>query len=237
MPSSAPILARIRSDLIEAVDPSYRDQIHTLVPGVRALGVRVPVIRAQVLALARAEPALGFEQVCALADALCRSGAREEHLFASFLLARFRKPLATLPWARIARWCQGIDNWETCDQLAMNVAAPRIAAEPALVVELLVFARERNPWRRRFALATAAALNQKGRAMPAEALRVCTELVRDAEPTVRKALGWALREASEADPDLVFAFLDRHRAVLHPTVLREGSEKLPESLRARLRRG
>jgi 3-methyladenine DNA glycosylase AlkD len=54
-------------------------------------------------------------------------------------------------------------------------------------------------------------------------LRVCAAMVREADPGVRKALAWALREASKHDPALVAGFLRRHRQALHPGVLREAA--------------
>ena len=115
-----------------------------------------------------------------------------------------------LPWRRLAVWLPALDNWETCDQLAMNVAAPVVAADPALVRELLRLTGARSEWVRRFTLASASALNQKGRVHVAETLAICGPLVADSSPHVRKAVGWALREASRHDPAAVEVFLRRH---------------------------
>lgn len=109
----------------------------------------------------------------------------------------------------------------------MGVAAPVVAANLTLVRELKRLAHARSEWQRRFALATTSALNQKGRAHVAETLSVCEPLLADPSPNVRKAVGWAIREASKHDPGVVFAFLHSHRGAAHRSVLREGSAKLP----------
>jgi 3-methyladenine DNA glycosylase AlkD len=58
------------------------------------------------------------------------------------------------------------------------------------------------------------------------ALRLIGHVVRDEDPSVRKAIGWAMREVSEVAEPAAFAFLERHRAALAPAVLRESAEKL-----------
>lgn len=224
----------MRAGLTAAAEPAYRDQIEKLVPGIRTLGVRVPKIRALAAALAKADLALDAEAAAGLLDKACVGGSRDEILGAIFLLARFRKALPHLPWPRIAAWLKAVDNWETCDQLAMTIAAPAVAANAALLPRLQALTADRNRWARRFALATAAALTQKGRGQTEACLGIAARLMTDDEPMVQKALAWALREASDDDPAGVAALLHQHRATLSARVLREASEKLPAKIRAAL---
>jgi len=220
---------QIRRELEAKADPMYLAKIRELVPGnLKIIGVRVPAIRA----LARQHAELGIEDVGVAFERRCR----EEMLLGVFVLARSRKRLTPELWAHVDAWIDAIDNWEVCDQLAMNVAAPIVAKKPALARVLVTWARAKNPWRRRFALACAAALNQGGRRFPAEALAVCAEVLADEDPSVRKAAGWALRETCKTDAAAVFALLKSRRASIHPQVFREGSEKLPPAKRAELLR-
>jgi 3-methyladenine DNA glycosylase AlkD len=69
-------------------------------------------------------------------------------------------------------------------------------------------------------------LNHKGRSYPEETLRVCRPLLTDKEPAVRKAVGWALREASAKAENLVFQFLLEHQDQMAPSLLRDAAEKL-----------
>lgn len=229
-------LAAMRAGLTAAAEPAYRRRIEALVPGVRTLGVRVPKIRALAVELAKANKAIDAEAAARLLDTACAGGSRDEILGAVFLLARFKKALPGLPWPRVTGWLAAMDNWETCDQLAMAVAAPAVAANPALLPKLRSLARDRNLWARRFALATAAALTQKGRGQTDACLGVAALLMTDTEPMVQKALAWALREASEGNPEGVAALLRENRTRLPARVLREASEKLPAPQRASLAR-
>lgn len=165
-------------------------------------------------------------------DAACASGGRDEILAAVFLVERSRRALTSVPWERIERWLASVDNWETCDQIAMRLAAPRAAADVEARERLMSWACDSNRWARRFALATAAALQQKGRASPRIAIEVADRLAADTDPMVRKALAWALREVSRHDPEAVAALLRRHAERMHGPTLRAAAEKLPSPLRA-----
>src|SRR4029453_6675923 len=59
-----------------------------------------------------------------LADRLGHAGIREEQLVACFLLAGHPAALAATDPERVRAWCALLDNWETTDQLGMNVLGP-----------------------------------------------------------------------------------------------------------------
>jgi 3-methyladenine DNA glycosylase AlkD len=228
------LYAEIIHQLTAAADPETQAKMQRAVPGARILGVSVPTIRQQVLDFRQAHPQLTLEETCALMDEFCQSRGREEMLFGIFLLGRFGKRVNSLSWSRLEPWLAALDNWEVCDQLASAVSGPLVAANLTLVDRLVELTASPNLWQRRFALATACELNHKGRAHPAETLRICLLLLGDREPMVRKAVGWALKEASKQRPEVVYAFLLEHHRQLHPSVLREAAEKLSDDQRATL---
>ncbi|MCI0393623.1 MAG: DNA alkylation repair protein [Chloroflexi bacterium] len=217
---------QIYSSLAAAADPETKAKLARLIPGAKALGVTVPQLRELVDAFRRQHSALTLDQACGLMDELCHGRVREEILFGAFLLGHFGKKTAAIPWPRLEPWIGALDNWETCDQLASNVSGAVVAADLGLVERLVELTGSANPWQRRFALATASELNHKGRSHPRETLRVCQPLLADPEPAVRKAVGWALKEASKKAEDEVFDFLLAHRAQMPASILREASEKL-----------
>lgn len=227
-------LAQLRARLAALAAPAVKEKLARLVPGAKTLGVKVPALRELARAFYDEHEGLTLDQAADLLDRLAASGVREEILVGTFVLGRFRKRVEALPWARVERWLDAIDNWETCDQLASNVAGAIVAKAPALVDALVALTRSPNLWRRRFAVATAVTLNQKGRRLAAETLRVCEPLLEDRERMVQKAVGWALREASEVDEALVVALLMKHRARIPARLLTEASEKLAPAHRRRL---
>ena len=81
-------------------------------------------------------------RVAALADRLWHAGIREEQLVACFLLGGHREALAATQPSRVRDWTALLDNWETTDQLGMNVLGPLVALDPdqARLVEMRYFA-------------------------------------------------------------------------------------------------
>ncbi|MGH9928552.1 MAG: DNA alkylation repair protein [Pyrinomonadaceae bacterium] len=228
---------QIYRQLVARAEAKNKASLARLVPGAKAIGVPVPKLRELVAEFRREHADFTLDQACDLLDELCLTRLREEMLFGIFLLGRFGKKVAGVPWARLAPWIAALDNWETCDQLASQVSGAVVAANLVLVDRLVELTRSDNPWKRRFALATASELNHKGRVHPAESMRVCLPLLADAEPTVRKAVGWALREASKKAATEVFEFLLMHRQQIPASVLREASEKLTPALKKQLLAG
>lgn len=235
--SPAARAAEIERSLRGRADAAYLEQITRLVPGIRTLGVRVPAIRevvAEHVALSGKAP---LAETVVLVDALVARGSRDAFLFGVFLLGKHGKAVAGVEWAAVLRWVEHVDNWETCDQLAMVVGAPVVGASGDPIGHLLPLAGRKSPARafsQRFALATSAALNQKGRAMPEVAVKIVEAIGDVADPGLRKAMGWALREASGRDPKLVADFLVRSGDALPRSVVREGAAKLPSALAARV---
>lgn len=225
---------QIHNRLVASADSKTRDKLLRLVPGAKVIGLSVPKLREMVAEFRRENVNLTLDRACDLMDELCRNRWREEILFGTFLLGAFRGKVAAVPWARLVPWTDALDNWETCDQLASQVSGAVVAANLDLVKCLIELTRSDNPWKRRFALATACELNHKGRAYPAETFRVCSLVLADAEPTVRKALGWTLREASRKAANEVFEFLLTHRHQIPVSVLRDASQKLTPSHKKRL---
>lgn len=212
----------IRSRLEGQIDSAYAAKISELVPTkMQILGVRVPNIRADVRRFVAEHSEMDAGVACDLFDACCERPCREELLFAQGILERFRRRLDSSVWSRMDRWIDAIDNWEVCDQLSKNVAAELIVREPKLSRDLRKWVRSKNPWRRRFALAASTSLNQGGRENVQLALDLCNPLMREADPIVQKAVGWALREARKRDAKLVKQFLTKHADQALPRILKE----------------
>ena len=225
----------IQQRICATIDPAYQTKIQELVPtGWTIHGVRVPQLRALATELRKIYKELSVEELVQLTDAAFAAKEREPVLVYLFWLATRKRNLPTALWPRIDQWVEQLADWEICDQLAMGVAAPIVAGALRLVDDLVEWTASPNPWRRRFTLATVAALNQKGRTHVTETLKVCAPLLNDPEVIVRKAVGWALREASNHDADAVYQFLVLHKEVIARGVLTEGSKKLKDEQRATL---
>ena len=222
-----------RERLLAASDSDYRSNLQRLLAAdVKVIGVRVPEIRRLARSMRSDHPDLTVESAAQLLDALCAERVRDEILLGIFTLSQYRRQFSPALWDHVERCVDALDNWETCDQLAINVVGEMVAREMSLLACLLDWTRSANRWRRRCAVAATTVLNQKGRTRHAESLRVCDQLMTDEDPDVRKAVAWAIREVAKASEAEAFAFLQRWKRTAHPRVIREGSQKLTPEHRA-----
>jgi 3-methyladenine DNA glycosylase AlkD len=205
----------------------------TSVPVIRTsrpfYGARVGDLRATAGRWRRGHRDAAAAQVAALADRLWQTGIREEQLVGCFLLAGDRAALAATDPARVRDWTALLDNWETADQLGMNVLGPLVALDPAARFGLLrSMAGDRHPWARRVALV---ACTRLARADDPAALwpgvaELLLGLAGDRQAALPKASSWVLRSWLGPCPAQVAAFVDRHQARLPAVAVRETRAKL-----------
>jgi 3-methyladenine DNA glycosylase AlkD len=173
----------------------------------------------------RATPA----QVAALAERLWQTGIREEQLVACFLLAGHRAALAATDPARVRAWCALLDNWETTDQLGMNVLGPLVALDPAARLGLLeAMAADPHPWTRRVALVACTRLaraEHAARWWPRVAGLVLAQ-AGDRRAALPTATSWVLRSWLGPCPVGVAAFVDAHAGRLPAVAVRQTRAKL-----------
>lgn len=227
----------VRARLRNAGDPAVAKRYRSLAPTEgTVLGITVPVLRG----IAREVGAgLTVSEAIGMADLAFASACREEMLLATFLLSRFKAKFEPSHWPKLDRWIDHIDNWETCDQLAMGVAGEMLGRavpqqKEAWLRDLEKWTRSPNPWRRRFAVVTTTVLNQRGRSDSRATLRICECVIADGDKSVQKGMAWALREACKSDPAAVFALLKQHRTTMSRLVMRQSAAKLTASQRATL---
>ena len=165
----------------------------------------------------------------ALADRLWRAGIREEQLVACFLLAGDPAALAATDPGRVRAWCALLDNWETTDQLGMNVLGPLVALDPAGRLGLLeALVADPHPWTRRVALVACTRLARAGDAArwwPRVAGLVLA-LAGDRQAALPKASSWVLRSWLGPCPAEVAAFVDANAGTLPAVAVRETRTKL-----------
>ena len=56
-------------------------------------------------------------------------------------------------------------------------------------------------------------------------------LLADKDDMVQKGYGWMLKEASKANPEVIFEYVIRHKATMPRTAYRYAIEKLPADLK------
>jgi 3-methyladenine DNA glycosylase AlkD len=205
----------------------------TLVPSIRTsrpfYGARVGDLRATAKDWLGGHRDTAPAQVADLADRLWNAGIREEQLVACFLLAGHPAALAATAPARVRSWTALLDNWETTDQLGMNVLGPLVALDPGgRFGELEAMAGDPHPWTRRVALVACTRLARGAAAAELwpRVAGVLLERARDREAALPKASSWVLRSWLEPCPAEVAAFVDRHADRLPALAVTETRTKL-----------
>ncbi len=136
-----------------------------------------------------------------------------------------------------------VDSWGDVDTLcSLSSTLWLLGRLPEAAVRR--WARSGNRWWRRSALVTLVAKPPKrtrfhrelirvrgGHLDPARILPICEMLVADRDDMVVKALSWVLRDLSVPHPELVRAFLEKHRGIIAARVLREVRNKLETGLK------
>jgi 3-methyladenine DNA glycosylase AlkD len=192
-------------------------------------GARVGDLRRTARDWLRAHRDASPAQAAALADRLWNAGIREEQLVACFLLAGHREALAVTQPSRVRDWTALLDNWETTDQLGMNVLGPLVALDPgARLGGLEALAGDPNPWARRVALVACTRLARSGGGAGhwPRVAGLLLGLAGDREAALPKAASWVLRSWLEPCPAEVAAFVDRHADRLPALAVRETRAKL-----------
>jgi 3-methyladenine DNA glycosylase AlkD len=205
----------------------------TVVPVVRTsrpfYGARVGDLRGTATGWLRGHRQAAPASVAALAERLWHTGIREEQLVACFLLAGDRAALAATDPDRVRGWCALLDNWETTDQLGMNVLGPLVAVDPPARFGLLqAMAGDPHPWTRRIALVACTRLagaEGAARWWPGVG-ELLLALAGDRQAALAKASSWVLRSWLGPCPAEVAAFVDGHAGRLPALAVRETRAKL-----------
>jgi 3-methyladenine DNA glycosylase AlkD len=198
------------------------------------VGTPTAVLRGIARSLGTAQRAAPAERVIGTAQALVDSGAFEARQVAYLLIEARADAVRALGPRRIELLGRGMDNWASVDTFSCCVAGLAWNAGRLADATVVMWARARDRWWRRAALASTVPLNlasRGGAGDPRRTLRICTILASDGDDMVAKALSWALRSLVPHDRAAVRRFLARHEGVLAARVLREVRNKLDTGLK------
>ena len=167
------------------------------------------------------------ESVLLLCAALTQRGSWPRSV-AFELAARHRSASAMLNYRWLERLGATLDGWASVDHFARLLSGPAWQRGQISDARVMRWARSSEIWRRRTAIVSTIALNERqlGRGDAARTLAVCDLFVDAREDLIVKALSWALRELGIRDERPVREWLARYESRLAPRVLREVRTKL-----------
>ncbi|MGW6859350.1 DNA alkylation repair protein [Streptomyces xanthophaeus] len=228
-----PPVEELRAALRALADPLKAEQQRAyLHSDLTHLGVRVPDLRRCVTATRRKLGPLPGPEVLTLAQDLWSSSRAEpvyEYRWAAVeLLVQYAGALDAADLQRgvepLLRECR---TWALVDPLAVHCAGAVARRDPGAGAVLDRWIGDPDFWLRRAALLALLPGIRADHPDSVRLLRYADALVDEREFFLRKALGWALREASIRDPHLVTQWLDRHGPRVAPLTRREALRRLP----------
>ena len=193
------------------------------------IGVTVPNIRPIMKDLRKRFKKQTSEEVVEFAKFFSNSKIHEVQLIAFEVLGRYKQSLEILTPGDIEELGANIDNWVSVDSFSVLVMGPAWRLGKISDDFVGKWAESENRWRRRAAVVSTVALNQKSRGGtgdPVRTLKICSKVLGDKDVMVVKALSWALRELAKRDKDSVQDFIDRNKEQLRPKILREVRRKI-----------
>lgn len=113
-----------------------------------------------------------------------------------------------------------VNNWDLVDASAPYIVGEHLRTRP----RNLLYGLARSPviWERRIAIVSTFAFMKHGQTR--DTYRIAEILLRDKHDLIRKATGWALREAGKISRPALTTFLRKHYASLARTTLRYAIE-------------
>ena len=197
--------------------------------GDRFLGIRIPVIRAQVRK--HGDLSMG-ETRCLLI-----SPYHEVRMFSLlWLVMRFNKgdePERRTIYEAYLGHTAYINNWDLVDCSAHPILGGYLDGRDR--IPLYVLADSESIWERRMAIM--ACLHFIRKHDFADALKLSERLQNDGEDLIHKAVGWMLREIGKRDLLVEQSFLKTRYRQMPRTMLRYAIERFPKEERGRYLRG
>jgi 3-methyladenine DNA glycosylase AlkD len=175
----------------------------------------------------------GPQLLLSVADRLFSGDVLEEKVFAVLLLENQVAGFSDREFKLFDSWLDRVSSWADHDGLVHYLIGPMVAREPKRAARILRWAKSPNCWRRRAAAVSFIRAVRKKKLF-AEVIRVSEALLLDIDDMVQKGLGWLLREAAKADPNMTVPYLLRIRNRAPRLMLRTACETLPAKTRARV---
>lgn len=228
--STAAILRDVHQQMRAMGLPARREIAKSYFPtAMKVYGVPVTELRKVVRALAKELKPAPPERVVEIAQAIVDAGGFESRQVAYEIIKKHPDAPDILSRKHLESLGAGMDNWASVDSFSCDVSGPAWREHRVRDAAVRAWARSKDRWWRRCALASTIALNMPSRGGSGDlprTLEVCEMLADDSDEMVAKGLSWALRTLILVDPGEVEAFLDRHEEVLARRVIREVRNKL-----------
>ncbi|MBU0520351.1 DNA alkylation repair protein [bacterium] len=192
-----------------------------------SVGVRVPVLREFEKPLFKQlQSADDYQMMLEFTDEAFKRRIRELAVIGIEGLVKLKRYWNRDVLSYIPKWIPQLSGWETTDLLCGGLFGNMIVQGVMTIENLIEYKNYPSVWGRRAVIVAMILPLRKGAGDIDRCLEILADYASSREKMIYKAVSWALREASKKYPDRVHAFIDKHAAVLHGSVLREVRNKL-----------
>src|SRR5262249_45724457 len=151
------------------------------------------------------------------------------------VVARYRRSFTPGLLGTWKRWLarNHSANWATTDAICGALIGPTLVRFPERASDMREWSEHRNMWVHRAAIVSLIPLARKGKALDV-LYEIARRLHADGADLIRKAVGWALREAGKADEKRLERYLRANGPSIPRTTLRYAIERFPLAKRRAL---
>ena len=189
-------------------------------------GTSVPVIRSTAKAFRKDHPALGHDDVVAIAQDLWARPVHECRMAVVELLDLYGQLLGADDMVLLERLLRESRTWALVDGLAASVVGPLVERAPDAATVLDRWAGDDDSWIRRSAMLALLPALRRGAGDFERFSRYADAMLEEREFFIRKAIGWVLRDTARKRPALVYDWLLPRAARASGVTLREAVKPL-----------
>lgn len=176
-------------------------------------------------------PTLEKDRLFKLVNKLWQSNYHEEKTLAIKLLESYSSYLSLKDMNLIEEMLEASLGWDHVDEISCHLVSAILAKNKKAFEYLKRWSVSDNFWMRRASMISQILLFRDGRGDKELFFDIAQKLLTEKEFFIRKAIGWTLREMSKNDPDSVSKFLRKYKDRMSGLTLREGSRRLPLTLK------
>jgi 3-methyladenine DNA glycosylase AlkD len=141
-------------------------------------------------------------------DRLWESGYHEEMSLAIYTLESYEEDLDLSAWNFIKPKLNEIKSADQIDAVALNIVGKIMLKHRKLENEILSMSKSKNFWLRRLAIISTIPKAKEGDS--SLTVKIAEKFIKDKEPYVQKATGYALKEIGSKNPKIAKEFILEH---------------------------
>lgn len=180
-------------------------------------------------------PTLEKDKLFKLSERLWNSDYHEEKTLSLKLLGSYSSYLSLKDMKMLEEMLNDSCGWDHVDEISCHLVSAILSKNKQSFDCLKKWANSSNFWLKRASLISQIILFREGKGDKELFFEIAKKMLSEREFFIRKAIGWTLREMSKTDPQSVFIFIKKNKDKMSQLTFREGSKRLPGSLRKNLK--